>query len=137
MTKKRFLLVEDDLIERMKFKKIVSACGDDFEVLEAEHGKDALSLLEAEKQSPPDVILLDINMPKMTGFDFIKQMKADAELKYIPVVFFTTSVNNKDLHLGYELGCAGYIVKPLKYEDYKRVVTSLYDYWLINQFYTE
>ena len=131
MRRRKILLVEDDLIERMKFKKIVSAHDCDVEVMEVENGEEAFTFLEHAEQLPC-VILLDINMPKMDGLQFIEKVKQNERFKFLPVVFLTTSSNDKDLIQAYELGGAGYMIKPLKYEDYKTMVKTIIEYWGIN-----
>ena len=72
-------------------------------------------------------------MPKMNGFEFLKQLRTDPNLKYIPTVVLTTSINRSDLKQAYSIGIAGYLVKPLKYEDYVLKIASLLNYWKQNE----
>ncbi|MBU2927803.1 response regulator [Winogradskyella psychrotolerans] len=129
------LLIEDDMIEVMKLNRASSSLQLKHNVTEANNGEEALSLLE-NKDSLPDIILLDLNMPKISGIEFLKILKADDRLRYIPTIILTTSNNQRDLLECYEIGIAGYILKPLKYEDYVSKIEKLLSYWSINELIT-
>jgi len=126
------LLIEDDKIEVMKFNRILSKLEEEHSVVEANNGEEALEIL-ANKDKLPHIILLDLNMPKINGIEFLKILKNDDVLKYIPTVVLTTSNNHKDMLECYKIGIAGYIVKPLKYEDYKDKIKKLLSYWSLNE----
>ncbi len=126
------LLVEDDMIELMKFNRVVGGLDVIHNIIEANNGEEALNKLE-DKANLPDVIFLDLNMPKVNGIEFLKILKNDDVLKYIPAVILTTSSNERDLVECYKIGIAGYIMKPLKYEDYVTKIESLLLYWGINE----
>ncbi len=126
------LLVEDDMIELMKFNRVVGGLDVKHNIIEANNGEEALNKLE-DKANLPDVIFLDLNMPKVNGIEFLKILKNDDVLKYIPAVILTTSSNERDLVECYKIGIAGYIMKPLKYEDYVTKIESLLLYWGINE----
>lgn len=128
------LLIEDDQIETIKFKRVIAAFEEKHRVIEAQNGEEALQYL-ASDQELPDVILLDLNMPKMNGIEFLKTLKAHPEMKYIPVVILTTSNNHKDVLESYTAGVAGYILKPLRYEAYKTKIQVLIEYWMHNEFF--
>jgi len=132
LTPLKILLVEDDAIEVMKFKRVLSNFQVNHEVMEANNGEEAQEIL-SEKDKLPSIILLDLNMPKMNGIEFLTELKNDEALKYIPVVILTTSSNYKDLKHCYEIGIAGYVLKPLKYEEYVLKMEMLLDYWSINK----
>ena len=89
----------------------------DHDIVDAKNGEQALKILE-QKDEIPDIILLDLNMPKINGIEFLSILKESDELKHIPTIILTTSSNNKDLLQCYKIGIAGYIIKPLKYNDY-------------------
>ena len=125
------LLIEDDAVEILKFNRSLVKLGEAHELIEAHNGEIALGLL-AEK-SQIDLILLDLNMPKMNGFEFLKQLRAHTDLKYIPTVVLTTSINRLDLKQAYSIGVAGYLVKPLKYDDYVLKIAALLNYWKQNE----
>lgn len=129
------LLIEDDTIEVMKLKRAISSLQLAHTITEAQNGEDALQLLE-KKTNLPDIILLDLNMPKINGIEFLKIVKADERLKYIPTVILTTSNNQRDLLECYKIGIAGYVLKPLKYEEYVSKIEKLLSYWSINELIT-
>jgi CheY-like chemotaxis protein len=126
------LVIEDDLIEVMKLNRTVKSLDYKHNIIEAKDGEEAINKLK-ENDYRPDVILLDLNMPKMNGIEFLKFLKNDSEFKYLPVIILTTSKNQKDLFQCYELGIAGYIIKPLKYEDYVTKIKKTLDYWSTNE----
>ena len=126
------LFVEDDAIEVMMFNRVVQKTGINHRLLEANNGEEALSILKA-KEIIPDIILLDLNMPKLNGIEFLKIIKKDEQLNHIPTIIFTTSNNHRDISQCYKIGIAGYIIKPLKYDDYLRLVQKTLDYWSSNE----
>ena len=79
----------------------------------------------------PDLILLDIKLPKIDGLDVLAKIKSDDELKRIPVVVLTSSKEDRDIARGYELGANSYIVKPIDFEQLIETVRTIGGYWLI------
>ncbi|AEH01181.1 response regulator [Lacinutrix sp. 5H-3-7-4] len=133
MSKKlKILLIEDDIIEKMKLNRTTSALNLEHDIMEANNGEEALELLK-NKDNLPDIILLDLNMPKINGIEFLGILKADPVLKYIPTIILTTSNNQKDLLECYRIGVAGYVIKPLKYDDYVSKIEKLLAYWSVNE----
>ena len=128
----KILLIEDDMIEVMKLNRTISSLKLDHKIMEANNGDEALKILE-QKDRLPDIILLDLNMPKINGIEFLKILKGDTRLRYIPTIILTTSNNKKDLLECFEIGIAGYILKPLKYEDYVVKIEKSLAYWSINE----
>ncbi|MFI8378154.1 response regulator [Leeuwenhoekiella sp. NPDC079379] len=126
------LLIEDDRIEVMKLKRVLSKSDLKHHLVEAKNGEEALTILQ-DKSNLPDLILLDLNMPKINGIEFLRILKDDSYLKYIPTVILTTSNNHNDVKECYEIGIAGYVLKPLKYDDYVEKIESLLAYWSINE----
>jgi CheY-like chemotaxis protein len=126
------LLIEDDAIEVMKFNRVLSTLNVKHKIVEANNGEEALTILKV-KEVIPDIIILDLNMPKINGIEFLKILKEDDYLKYIPSVILTTSNNRKDILECYKIGIAGYILKPLKYEDYVDKIKRLIEYWSGNE----
>jgi CheY-like chemotaxis protein len=127
----KILLIEDDAIEVMKFIKVVETLGEDHQIVEAKNGEEAIDILNSGKQLP-DIIVLDLNMPKVNGIEFLASLKKDDLLKYIPTIVLTTSNNPKDILECYKIGIAGYILKPLKYEDYVSRINKVLAYWSEN-----
>lgn len=126
------LFIEDDVIELMKFNRVLSKLGLNHKLIETNNGEEALSMLRKDGFLP-DIILLDLNMPKLNGIEFLKILKNDDNLKRIPAIVFTTSNNPNDILECYKIGIAGYIIKPLKYEDYIILVGKTLDYWSTNE----
>ncbi|MFD2566714.1 response regulator [Pseudotenacibaculum haliotis] len=130
MNKLKILLIEDDEIERMKFAKVASKLGN-HTIVEAENGEKALEVLE--RIDLPNLIVLDLNMPKVNGVEFLKILKTNENLQYIPIVVMSTSNNHNDIKRCYEIGASGYMIKPLHYEDYKKKIQGLIEYWVDNE----
>lgn len=130
------LLVEDDpgdqkLIKSSFFKQRIL---NDLNVVET--GEEALEYLNsisahADDENYPDLILLDLNMPGMGGKGFLKAMKKDDRFKHIPVVILTTSDSDKDILESYQLQAAGYIKKPVQFEDFQTMVKGVEQYWFM------
>ena len=78
----------------------------------------------------PDVILLDINIPKANGFDLLERLKSDEDFKHIPVSMLTTSNSQKDIHKAYSLGASSFICKSVSAEGMKEVAQNFCQYWL-------
>lgn len=121
------LLIEDDEIQRLKFKKASSNVNFDCTIFEAINGENALTFLNTNTSL--DVIITDLNMPRMNGFEFLNSLKNNPKLKPIPVVVMSTSESKIDLKRCYEFGISGYFSKPIKYSEYVLKVTSLLQYW--------
>ena len=132
----KILLIEDDTIEIMKLNRVINSLKSSHEIIEARNGEVALSILE-EKDKLPDIILLDLNMPKINGIEFLSILKSDNHLKYIPAIILTTSNNRKDLLACYNVGVAGYVLKPLEYDEYVLKIEKLLSYWSINELIKE
>jgi response regulator RpfG family c-di-GMP phosphodiesterase len=133
MTKSlKILLIEDDMIEVMKLNRVIDSLQLNHEIIEANNGEEALEILN-KKDTNPDIILLDLNMPKLSGIEFLSILKNSKTLNCIPTIILTTSNNGKDILKCCEIGVAGYIIKPLKYEDYVSKIEKLLAYWSINE----
>ena len=130
MKKLKILLIEDDEIERMKFSRVVSKMGN-HTIIEAENGEKALDILD--QVTSPNLIVLDLNMPKVNGVEFLGILKENPNLQYIPIIVMSTSNNHNDIKKCYEIGISGYMIKPLHYEDYQKKITSLIGYWTNNE----
>jgi|TARA_R110002012_G_scaffold320402_2_gene543893 CheY-like chemotaxis protein len=126
------LFIEDDMIESMKFQRTLSKIESRHTIIEAKNGEQAIDALKTS-ESLPDIILLDLNMPRMSGIEFLEILKADEQYKYIPTIILTTSENRADLLECYRIGIAGYVIKPLKYEDYEKKLTAVLAYWQTNE----
>lgn len=128
----RVLLIEDDAIEVMKLKRTISSLKLEHSITEANNGVEALEILQ-EKGGLPDIILLDLNMPKINGIEFLTILKKDPDLQHIPTIILTTSNNRKDMLKCYQIGIAGYVLKPLRYQDYVTKIEQILAYWSCNE----
>ena len=126
------LLIEDDMIEIMKMNRTISKLNLSHKITTANNGEEALNHL-SDADELPDIILLDLNMPKINGIEFLSILKRDSRIKHIPTIILTTSNNNRDLLECYKIGVSGYILKPLKYEEYVVKIEKLLSYWSINE----
>ena len=130
----KILLVEDDEIEKLKFERALKKIDANHSVVKAGNGEEALEI--CKDVVLPNLILLDLNMPKMNGLEFLDILRADENLKFIPTVVFSTSNNHQDMINAYKVGIAGYVVKPLHYSDYVNQIEKIIDYWSINELVT-
>jgi len=115
------LLVEDDMLDVINVERTLKRINAEHRLFVAKNGQEALDMLRGnrtEKIDPlPSIIMLDINMPKMNGMEFLAELRQDEELKHIKVFITTTSDEDTDRSLSNELGVSGYIVKPLKFNN--------------------
>jgi len=130
------LLVEDDEVDIMNVKRAFKKNNILNPLHIARNGLEGLDMLRGnasagvEKLSPmPKVILLDLNMPKMGGLEFLKEVRMDPNLKAISVFVMTTSDEESDKFTAYDLNVAGYIIKPLSFERFVQAVSILDHYW--------
>ena len=126
------LFIEDDKIETMKMQRTVSKLQVKHKITEVNNGEKALEILKTSSRLP-DIILLDLNMPRMNGIEFLKILKQDENYKYLHTIILTTSQNRADLLECYRIGIAGYIIKPLKYQDYEGKIQKVFSYWEVNE----
>lgn len=125
MEKKIILLVEDDQLDVISVERSLSKLEREYELYTAFNGIEALEILKNNSTRLPDVILLDLNMPKMNGIEFLQIIKADDQLKNIKVFIMTTSGEEADRRTAEELGIAGYLLKPLNFNNNNKRNDSL------------
>jgi CheY-like chemotaxis protein len=126
------LLVEDDSVDAMtvtRAMKELNVCNSLVHVL---NGEEALGYLRNNANPKPCVILLDLNMPRMNGNEFLRIVKADSQLRCIPVVVLTTSRADQDKFECFDNSVAGYIVKPSDYASFVKAIKVLDLYWTLN-----
>ena len=117
---KRIMTVDDSLTMRRYVRLALEPEG--YEVTEAKDGEDALAKLQGEEV---DGFLVDINMPKMSGFDLIRKIRALEQYRFVPILFVTTESDPDKRQEGKEAGATGWIVKPFKREDLINVVRKV------------
>lgn len=127
------LLVEDNMGDILLTREGFKRSSFPVNLHHVENGEDCLSFLKKEgsfADAPtPDLILLDLNMPVMDGREVMKVLVADARFRHVPVVVLTTSANEQDIQEMYELRCSTYIVKPLDFEEFQRIIQVIAEYW--------
>lgn len=126
------LLVEDDEVDIMNVQRAFKKNKITNPLYIARNGLDALDIYRKEIILPmPRIILLDINMPKMGGIEFLTEIRKDPALKSLSVFVMTTSNEDSDKIAAYDLNVAGYILKPLSFESFVSAVATLNHYWRI------
>lgn len=129
------LLVEDDEVDVMNVKRAFKKNNILNPLHLANNGIAALEMLRSENLSPrPQIILLDINMPKMNGIEFLEEIRKDPELKSLSVFVLTTSNEDEDRVSAYKHNVAGYIIKPVGVESFLNAMASLKLYWKLIEF---
>ena len=128
------LLVEDDEVDVMNVQRAFKKNNILNPLSVAHNGVEALDKLKGtngvEKISPvPRIILLDINMPKMNGLEFLRELRADPVLHAISVFVMTTSNDDKDRFEAYNYNVAGYVIKPITFENFVAAVSILNNFW--------
>jgi CheY-like chemotaxis protein len=118
----RICLIDDDPDHVLIITRAIRELGDESTVHAASDGDEAMDPL-------PDLVLLDINMPGLSGFDVLEAVKADERLKAVPVVMLTSSDASADVARAYELGASGYISKPSYFHDLRAVLGNTLLYW--------
>jgi len=126
---KPILLVEDDSVDAMTVKRAMRDLQVNHSVIHSVNGEEAMKYLTSPDTEKPFVILLDLNMPKMSGIEFLKVMKTHSELKTIPVIVLTTSKERRDVLDSFELGASGYMVKPVDYSKFVEILSRIMTYW--------
>ena len=126
MKKNTILLVEDDELDIISVQRTLQKLDTEYELYTAYNGKEALAMLtDPETAIHPDVILLDLNMPKMNGIEFLRAIRNNEDLKEIKVFIMTTSAEAIDRTTTEEIGISGYIIKPLNYQDNTKRADSM------------
>ncbi len=130
------LHIEDDQVDKMVIDRVIKRLNITNQLLHAPNGEEALDILRGTngttKADPmPNVILLDINMPKMNGLEFLKELRADEAIKSISVFVLTTSNDDADRKEAYEHNVAGYILKPVDIAQFETTFQVLANFWKI------
>lgn len=127
------LLVEDDSIDAMTVRRAFKDLKITNRLDHCLNGEEALAYLRDPKNPRPCVILLDLNMPRMNGIEFLRVAKADQHLKTIPVIVLTTSQEEQDVVESFKLHVAGYIVKPVDYKKFVEAIRTIDLYWTLSE----
>lgn len=130
---KPILLIEDDNVDVMTVERVFRDLKIANQLVSTSNGEQALEYLRTNGNKKPCVILLDLNMPKMNGTEFLKIVKTDESLKKIPVVVLTTSSQQRDVVESFKLGAAGYMVKSVDYGKFVETIRTINLYWTLSE----
>ena len=130
---KPILLVEDDQVDVMTVTRALKEIHVTNPLITRENGEEALNYLRDPNNEKPCIILLDLNMPIMNGFEFLQVVKHDDLLKSMPVVVLTTSEEQQDKVNSFNLSVAGYMAKPVDYRQFVEVMRSINAYWTVSE----
>lgn len=130
------LHVEDDQVDKMVIERVIKRLQLTNNLLHASNGEEALDVLrgtngKAKLEQLPQVILLDINMPKMNGLEFLKELRSDPSINFISVFVLTTSNDDYDRKEAYQYNVAGYFVKPVDISQFETTFQTLSNFWKI------
>ena len=132
--KKPILLAEDDRVDVLTIQRALKEIKVVNRLDVVVNGEEALRFLRDPAHEKPCLILLDLNMPKMNGIEFLKEFKQDERLKMIPVVVLTTSREERDKIESFNNGVAGYMIKPVDYKQFVEVLRAIDLYWTLSEF---
>ncbi len=132
------LLIDDDEVDVMTLKRALKQNNITNPLYIATNGLEALEMLRGNtmpKLIPGDrkLVLLDLNMPKMGGIEFLRELRADPNLRGIPVIVLTTSNEDRDIVEAYKLNVAGYIIKPVIFKKFVEAIETLNKYWMLSE----
>lgn len=130
---KPILVVEDDDVDVMTIRRALKEIHVSNPVVRQENGENAIAYLRDKQNAMPCIILLDLNMPVMSGIEFLEVIKSDEHLKRIPVVVLTTSKEQEDKVDSFNFSVAGYMAKPVDYRQFVDVMRSIDVYWSLSE----
>ncbi|RYZ55108.1 MAG: response regulator [Proteobacteria bacterium] len=129
----RVLLAEDEPGDRELLEIAMMRSGGRCKIETVEDGVEAMEYLRFEgryaRAVRPDIVILDLNLPRKDGREVLKEMKADESLREIPVIVLSTSYDDGDIRSSYRLGASSYIVKPGNFRDFNVLIQKLSEYW--------
>ncbi len=130
---KPILLVEDDQVDAMTVKRALKELNVKNQLVHKLNGEEALKYSRNKDNEKPCIIILDLNMPRMNGIEFLKIIKADDKLKQTPVVVLTTSKDAHDVISTFQLSIAGYIIKSVDYKKFVEAIRTVNLYWTLSE----
>ena len=124
------LLVEDNPGDSRLIKEVFKDGKVANSLIIAKDGIEALTILKDSSKEFPDLILLDLNLPRKKGLDVLEEVKSDPNLKRIPVIVLTTSNDERDILKSYDLHASAYLTKPVDLNEFITVIRNLENFWL-------
>lgn len=132
-----FLIIEDNELDAEKIVRSMRRVNMTNETIRVNDGEEALDVLRGTngqtKLAAPYIILLDINMPRMNGLEFLKAIRADSNIGHSPVFVLTTSDRQQDIDAAYSYNVCGYVVKPVRIEQMVDALSALNSYWNLTE----
>ena len=129
------LLVDDDEVDVMTVKRAFTKANITNKVYVATNGVEALEMLRGpDLPTTRRIVLLDLNMPRMNGIEFLREIRKDPQLMNLTVVVLTTSNEDRDRVEAFQLNVAGYLLKPVTFSDFAEVMATLNKYWTLMEF---
>jgi CheY-like chemotaxis protein len=130
----RILIADDDFEDFLLIKHTFEENGPNVHLTHVEDGQYLIDILKAQGKynkfgELPNLILLDLNMPRKNGFDVLKEIKENSTLKKIPIIIFTTSKAARDIEKAYELGANCYVSKPQTVEEWSEIISLIGKFW--------
>lgn len=122
---KTIALAEDDSDDQLLFTEALKQVSKESKLIAVPNGMILLDLLEEQRSSLPDVIVLDVNMPGMSGIECLKIIRRTAGLDHLPVIIMSTSTNSKTIDDAFHSGASSYAVKPGRFDDLKKIVGKI------------
>ncbi len=135
MPREGILIIDDNVTDGFVIKRTLSSLTHE-EITIARNGLEALSFfsqrLKGEEGSAlPRLITLDLNMPKMNGFEVLERIKKNSQTKDIPIIILTSSQLSEEVKRSYYLGANSYIVKPTDHDEFEKIIGYMYNYWFV------
>lgn len=126
---KKIILAEDNLADIELTKIAFEETGVPLDLTHVFDGQELLNLLRSEYLGNVALVLLDLNIPKVNGLDVLKIMYNDDELKKLPVIIFTSSVQEADVLACYEYGANAYVIKPTEVGEFNETISAIANFW--------
>ncbi len=125
----KVILVEDSKAEADLTKIVYSEQALPIEIVHCQNGEEFLNFLNDADEQEICYVLLDLNMPRVSGYDVLTALAADEKWKNLVIIIFSSSINEKDVARCYELGAKAYVAKPFELSELDRTILSIHDFW--------
>jgi two-component system, response regulator len=129
---KLVLLVEDNLTDEELTTRALKNSGIPLAIQVARDGEEALAAVANQPDRLPDLVLLDLKLPKISGLDVLKRLRTDDRTRALPVVVLSSSTKPEDVATAYRFGCNGYVSKGVDYLEFVQLAKVLAQYWLVH-----
>lgn len=137
MKEKIIFFVEDDFDDRVLIERAFEKCHAKAKIVFVKDGVEALDYLFRKGEyknfkgvNYPDVIILDMKLPRIDGIEVLKSIRENQNTKYIPVVIFTSSSERKDILEAMYFGANSYLIKPVEFEKFTEIIANIHNYWI-------